>query len=365
MTIKDITGLTFGKLTALKIVNITKNGYCIWRCRCECGNIVDVRGTSLRSKNTKSCGCYKKELDIVHKDFSGQRFGRLLVVKEAGKSKHGYIWKCKCDCGKETEILGASLVAGISRSCGCLQKEKVSKANLKDLTGKTFGYIKVIEYVDNSYWIGKCKCGNIKEFKSSSLISGASKSCGCYNLEMLKKIQAKKIKDISGNRYGHLTIIEMLKDRTRRGRILWKCKCDCGNIIEVESGNLKNGHTKSCGCISESYIASKLKEYFIKYYSAISEYKEFINPHTNYPLPYDIYVPKYKFYIEIQGHQHYQYVSRFHKDVKDLEYQKEKDRMKKKHAKKNGTFIEIDLRKNKTVEEWIDYIKNIIEDIEK
>lgn len=30
---------------------------------------------------------------------------------------------------------------------------------------------------------------------------------------------------------------------------MWKCKCDCGSIIYVRSADLRNGHTKSCGCI--------------------------------------------------------------------------------------------------------------------
>lgn len=49
----DLTGKTFGKLTVIEKV-VTK-----WKCRCECGNIKDVTGGNLKSKNTKSCGCLK------------------------------------------------------------------------------------------------------------------------------------------------------------------------------------------------------------------------------------------------------------------------------------------------------------------
>lgn len=59
----------------------------------------------------------------------------------------------------------------------------------------------------------------------------------------------KKI-DLTGNRYGHLTVI---KENGRIGKnILWLCRCDCGNEINVIPYNLKNGHTQSCGCIRGS-----------------------------------------------------------------------------------------------------------------
>lgn len=55
---KDITHIQFGRLIALRIVG--KSGReNIWRCACECGNIIDVRISNLTSGNTRSCGCGK------------------------------------------------------------------------------------------------------------------------------------------------------------------------------------------------------------------------------------------------------------------------------------------------------------------
>lgn len=54
---KDITGEKFGRLTAIERVGKNKYNYALWKCKCDCGNEVVVSGRSLRSGNTKSCGC--------------------------------------------------------------------------------------------------------------------------------------------------------------------------------------------------------------------------------------------------------------------------------------------------------------------
>jgi hypothetical protein len=53
--------------------------------------------------------------------------------------------------------------------------------------------------------------------------------------------------DISGKRYGRLTVLSF-SGKDKKGQVLWICRCDCGEEIKVKSGNLKNGHTQSCGC---------------------------------------------------------------------------------------------------------------------
>lgn len=56
--------------------------------------------------------------------------------------------------------------------------------------------------------------------------------------------------DITGNKYGRLTVIQHLGVKTRRTHY-WRCQCECGNIIETSGDNLKKGNSKSCGCISK------------------------------------------------------------------------------------------------------------------
>ena len=65
-------------------------------------------------------------------DISGQRFGRLIVIKENGTTKNGDIrWLCRCDCGNEKTITGSKLRSGHTQSCGCLQRETIRKIRTK------------------------------------------------------------------------------------------------------------------------------------------------------------------------------------------------------------------------------------------
>lgn len=59
-----------------------------------------------------------------------------------------------------------------------------------------------------------------------------------------------KIKDLTGQKFGKLTVIKQSEIR-KNNKVTWECKCDCGNpnIVYVNTSNLNNGGTKSCGCI--------------------------------------------------------------------------------------------------------------------
>lgn len=92
-------------------------------------------------------------------DLTGQRFGRLVVLRE-GCSKNGIIkWVCRCDCGNEKEILAGSLRNGATKSCGCLIREISSERSKKRFT--THGMRKSKEYTSWSNM--KARCYNPKD----------------------------------------------------------------------------------------------------------------------------------------------------------------------------------------------------------
>lgn len=58
----------------------------------------------------------------------GKRFGKLVVLERASNSESGRVrWLCKCDCKIEKVIRGDSLISGRTKSCGCLSKEKTKQ----------------------------------------------------------------------------------------------------------------------------------------------------------------------------------------------------------------------------------------------
>ena len=80
--------------------------------------------------NTRSCGCLNTErLWKQVKDLTGKRFGRLLVIKQEKSIRPKVVrWICKCDCGKVKSYLGSSLKGRKTISCGCYRNEQVIKA---------------------------------------------------------------------------------------------------------------------------------------------------------------------------------------------------------------------------------------------
>lgn len=116
---------------------------------------------------------------------------------------------------------------------------------VKDITGNKYGKLAVLEFVKTengiSYWLCRCECGKEKIFSKNSLTK--TKSCGCLN---------HKIKDLTGKRFNHLTVISFYGKEKRK--TLWHCKCDCGNTKIVSSSCLVNNYTKSCGCEAKKML---------------------------------------------------------------------------------------------------------------
>lgn len=140
-----------------------------------------------------------------------------------------------------------------------------------DLIGKRFGKLVVLEQGEtrrtkggSSYitWKCKCDCGNTVTVSGGNLRKGNTKSCGC-ELEKLRK--ERKFISLVGNKFGKLTVIERTENQyTKSGVpvVAYRCRCDCGNEVIVRAGNLRSGHTSSCGCnSSRNYIGENNKKH--------------------------------------------------------------------------------------------------------
>lgn len=172
------------------------------------------------------------------KDLTGKRFGRLTVVSLHPKRDkfNRARWMCKCDCGNETVVRSSYLINGDTKSCGCIVHE------IKDIAGQRFGRLIAVEPTDEkeggaTIWKCQCDCGKTTKVPVSKLINGTIQSCGC-----------SRINDLSGKRFGRLLVVKLLPER-KGGKLIWQCICDCGNTANVMGTNLVRGTTGSCGCL--------------------------------------------------------------------------------------------------------------------
>lgn len=181
-------------------------------------------------------------------DLTGQRFGKLTIIEQSKNDKGtGAFWKCLCDCGNETIVVGSHLRSGDTSSCGKCKKEIKQKNRIKDFTGLKFGWIEVIEKVGQNdkkqyLYLCKCQCGN--EFiKASSEIRRLT--C-CYNCRNRKRSLDANQKYI-GKKFSRLIILNIYFDDNKPD-CMANAQCECGNIINIPFTRIKNNSTKSCGC---------------------------------------------------------------------------------------------------------------------
>lgn len=116
----DLTGHRFGRLVALR-QDGNRGKKILWLCQCDCGAVVRVPADYLTSGHTRSCGCLRE--DLRRRDITGQTFGELTALyptdKRAGRT---VIWHFRCSCGQEIDRSLVSIDRGVQRgdhiTCG-------------------------------------------------------------------------------------------------------------------------------------------------------------------------------------------------------------------------------------------------------
>lgn len=188
----------------------------------------------------------------------GEQFGRWTVIGNFILTPKGERkWLCRCTCGTERYVLERSLRCGGSTSCGCLRKEEAAKAVRNDLEGKTFGDLTVLgksEAEHNNggiWWRCRCACGETYECPGTLLVTGRRTHCGSN----AHKGNYRTI-DITGKRFQRLTALYPMDQRDRKGSVIWHCRCDCGNEVDVSYNNLMYTTLSSCGCRMKEHVSS-------------------------------------------------------------------------------------------------------------
>lgn len=118
-----------------------------------------------------------------------------------------------------------------------------------DLTGQRFGRLVATNYMSGSRstrgrWRCVCDCGNETNVITSQLKNGRTRSCGCLRLA----------EDLVGQKFGRLTVVQREKCINRQ--LFWRCVCDCGRIKNVDAKHLRDGNTRSCGCLRREVVAA-------------------------------------------------------------------------------------------------------------
>jgi very-short-patch-repair endonuclease len=274
-------------------------------------------------------------------DLVGQKFGRLEVVEmlysyKGGKSTY---CRCKCECGNEKIINAGNVSRGLTKSCGCLEREsRYNRKHGKFKPGEIVNGFTLIEETSKRasncaiIWRMQCKCGNIIEASPSQIVHAGKFSCGCDYVHPL-------LKDITGQRFGMLTVIRESEMRVGAGkRVAWVCKCDCGRETIVASDCLCSGGTTSCGCKTKSIWIENIKKMLdnrdIDY---IPEHR-FDDCRDQRTLPFDIYIPSLNTVIEYDGRQHFEPVKLWG-DLQGFETRVAHDRLKDEYCASNGIRI--------------------------
>lgn len=126
-------------------------------------------------------------------DLTGQVFVGLTVIKRGENNERGCPrWLCRCVCGTEKLVLGASLRKGDTKSCGCLKSKLLSDSLIVDITGQRFGRLVAIKPTNKRsgfsvVWECMCDCGKTCYINGSSLRRGHTESCGCLFLDKITK----------------------------------------------------------------------------------------------------------------------------------------------------------------------------------
>lgn len=182
-----------------------------------------------------------------------------------------------------------------------------------DLLNQRFGKLVVIAPAENkgrhTRWLCKCDCGNEYIALTDSLRAGTCQSCGCLRTEQARINGKTQIKDLTGQRFGKLTVISYAG--SFRNRSSWLCECDCGNTVIINQMELVRGDTLSCGCLRSSFgelqIEKLLKDNNILYQKEYS-FSD-LKSENNIPLRFDFAVfnadNSIKCLIEYDGEQHF------------------------------------------------------------
>lgn len=126
-----------------------------------------------------------------------------------------------------------------------------------DITGQRFGMLTVIAPTRDKNGRFQWLC-KCDCGSETSVLTSNLKQGRTKSCGCQARLGRKKKIELIGQKIGHLTVIEPTEQR-QSNMVVWKCLCDCGNYTYVSTGNLSRNHTTSCGCQKYKIIGEKLR----------------------------------------------------------------------------------------------------------
>lgn len=260
-------------------------------------------------------------------DLVGQKFNRLTAkYRIPGSHTAGCKWHCICDCGNECDVAQSNLVTNRQQSCGCLNMENRHKKH-KDCSNRVINGVKLLYRTADEittdgmsiiHYMCECPaCGKLFDARLGNIRSGNTTGCGC--LRALHQIKY----DLVDMDFEFCHVIKRLPNAKQPGggsRVMYECKCVCGNIYTDWSFTILHGRS-NCGC---KYVSSlgelHVKEWLTSHRVAHSRQYWFddLRGKRKQPLFFDfaLYDETLNMIglIEYQGEQHYHEVPHSIKD---------------------------------------------------
>lgn len=172
----------------------------------------------------------------------------------------------------------------------------------KDLTGQVFGKLKVIEVSGSK---------NRKAIWLCECECG--NFCNVYGYSLISGNTktcgcSRNAQNLKNKKFGMLTVIDRAEDYIPASgvpKVRWNCVCDCGNTTVVNAYNLTHNVVTSCGC-RNSKGEKKIEDYLRNNNIQYERQKTFDGCKNQINLRFDFYLPKYDMCIEYDGIQHFQ-----------------------------------------------------------
>lgn len=180
-------------------------------------------------------------------DLEGKRFGRWSVQKDMCYKNGQRMWDCICDCGTRRYVNEHNLISGKSVSCGCISREN-GKKRIRDLTGQRFGSLTVEGQAPNKN--GRVAWSCLCDCGKRCVVTGHDLVSG-HTASCGDRIHVvgKHICDLTGRQFGRLAVLSPTEERDYKGSVMWNCRCTCEKELLVSQDALVNGKKQSCGCL--------------------------------------------------------------------------------------------------------------------